>query len=475
MTHEPERFAVVGSAIGVGALLVGVGFALDRVTMNVVTGVLVVLVLFLMSVPLLQRITRVDGEPGLTQVFLWGLAAKFVFTLVRYFVINVVYGGNGDAGVYSEGGAFLAPLYRVGTFGAVPPILSGRGVETERIAMVVGAIYSIIGVSDYAAFFIFAWVCFMGQVLMWRAFKRAVPEGDHRRYAILVLFLPSMLFWPSSIGKEAIMLGCIGMVCFGAAQILGERVRLAGVMTFLAGVAGLSFIRPHMALIAIVSLGFASAVGTLAGFRSAASPRVFVIRMVALTVLVISASVATTQMSRFFSEDDSADEGGVSSVLDRTTEQTSQGGSEFAAPAVSNPVELPAGVVTVLFRPFPWEARNVNGLIASAEGILLLALFFAGHRRLITWFKTAPKRPYLVFAIAYAMVFIITFSYIGNFGILARQRTQMLPLALTMIAMYPAVRNRPSVLGGRRGPPQPLSAANPVDETAGATTSGRSA
>ena len=33
-----------------------------------------------------------------------------------------------------------------------------------------------------------------------------LPTGDHRRYALLVFFMPSLLFWPSSIGKESWML-----------------------------------------------------------------------------------------------------------------------------------------------------------------------------------------------------------------------------------------------------------------------------
>lgn len=444
-----ERFAVVGSVVGIGVVLIGVGFGLDRVSMSVVTGALTVLVLFLISVPLLQRIARVEGEPWLTRLFLWGLAAKFVFTIVRYYVINVIYDGVADAGVYSEGGAFLAPLYRAGFFGAEAPGLSGRGVETIRIAMVVGVIYSIIGVSDYAASFIFSWVCFMGQILMWRAFKRAVPEGDHRRYAILVLFLPSMLFWPSSIGKEALMVGAIGLVSFGAAQILGERVRLGGVATFLTGALCLGFIRPHMAVISLVSLGLASLVGTIAGFQRSASPRAFLVRVVALVVLVAAAAVATTQTSRVLGSEEGSDEAGVSSVLERTQEQTQQGGSEFAPIAVSNPIELLPGAVTVLFRPFPWEAPNLNALIAAAEGLLLICLFVAGRRRLITWGKLSLKRPYLIYAVAFAGTFIVTFSYIANFGILARQRTQMLPLVLTMIAMYPAPRTRSTWWGAK--------------------------
>ena len=244
---------------------------------------------------------------------------------------------------------------------------------------------------------------------------------------------------------------------YGAAQIFRERVRVGGIVMFLSGALGLFLIRPHMALIAIVALGVASAFGTLVGMGRSGATRRTLVRLAALVVLIGAAGVATSGLSRFFSEGNSSDESGVTSVLERTQEQTQTGGSEFQPPTVTTPLDLPAAVVTVLVRPFPWEAGNVNGIIASTEGLLLGGLFVCGYRRILTWFRVAPRRPYLVFAVVYGLVFVVAFSYIANFGILARQRTQMLPLILTMIAMYPAPRRRVSWLGFRPDRRTPVS------------------
>jgi len=454
------RAMLVGASLVVAVVLV-VAVGMDRIMLDAFLGFLTLVAITLVAVPTLLWVARREGEPAMARMLVAAFSAKIVGTLLRYFVITVLYSDNADAGVYSGGGQFVAANLRSGVLDFHIPQLAGRGSETERIAQVVGVIYTVTGDSRYAGSFVFASLCFTGQVLMWRAFKRAVPEGDHHRYALLVLFLPSLLFWPSSIGKEALMLFSVGVVSYGAAQILGERVRTGGIVTFLLGVSGLLMIRPHMAVIALVALGFASLVGTLAGFKRSASPRIFVVRVLALAVLVVAASVAVSQTSRVLGSDRNSDESGVSSVLAKTEEQTKQGGSEFAAVTVSSPVELPAGIVTVLFRPFPWEAHSLNGLIAAAEGLLLIGLFVVGRRRLITWAKTVFKRPYLVYCTAYAFTFIVTFSYIANFGILARQRTQMLPLVLTMIAMYPAPRTRTSWLGAK---PTPLEGDADLDE-----------
>ena len=140
------------------------------------------------------------------------------------------------------------------------------------------------------------------------------------------------------------------------------------------------------------------------------------------------------QTASFFNLDN-IDQGSVEQVLDRTDDQSSDGESEFDSPRLSSPSEYPYAVVSVLFRPFPWEAGNPQALVAAAEGLVLMGLFAFSLRRLwrIPWY--AVRTPYVVFALAYTAMFVLAFSAIGNFGILTRQRTQVLPLVLVLLAV----------------------------------------
>lgn len=451
--HAPDSVLVAIGLTVVTLIVLGVTVAMETLNFDVVIGILTALFLGVVTIPLLRYVARKEGDISLVTIMYWGLAAKMVGTLVRYFFITVIYNDNGDAGVYSGAGAILMDLYRQGIFTTEPPGLTNRGAETARIAVVVGVIYTVTGVSRYAASFVFSWLCFIGQLLMFRAFRRGVPTGDARRYLVLVMFLPSMLFWPSSIGKEALMVFCIGLASYGAAQLVGSRVRVGGIAMFLLGVAGLFYIRPHMALISITALGFAAAVSTIAGFSATEDKegkgRAFAIRMVALVVLIGAASVATTQLHSVLG-DGTEGAGGIQGVLDKTKAQTGEGGSKFEPVAVTTPLDIPMATITVLFRPFPWESPNLNGLIASSEGALLMVLMVVGRRRVLNWAKSLARYPYLVYCLAFAFTFFIAFSYIGNFGILARQRTQMLPLALTMLAMPALARTQASWFGFHR-------------------------
>jgi hypothetical protein len=411
--------------------------------LDVWSAILVLLALLTISYPLFRWIARAEGDPWLFKVMYGALAVKMAFALVRYFVIFVVYGGNGDAGVYHEAGINFARRFAAGEPIHPLPVISSFPVETHWIADVTGVVYTVTSPSAYAGFFVFSYLCLLGQILMLRGFKAAVPEGDYRRYALLVLFLPSLLFWPSSIGKEALMLFCLGLVVYGGALLLAPRPKVRGVLIFGLGLGGLSFVRPHIALMSVGALGVAMVVGVLSGSvgqdgARLPSGRGRAIRLVALVAVLLAASFASTRVTDRFSDPDAAGGTSTQSTLAATTAQTQQGGSEFEPIAIMSPTQLPLGIPSVLFRPFPWEAGSVNALIAAVEGLLLLGLFALSWRRIASFPRLAMRRPFLVFASAYVVVFAIGFSFIANFGILARQRTQMLPMVLMLLAL-PAI------------------------------------
>ena len=162
-------------------------------------------------------------------------------------------------------------------------------------------------------------------------------------------------------------------------------------------------------------------------------------RLAGLAVLIGLGAVILAQTASFFNVDN-LDQGSVEQVLDRTDVQSSDGDAAFDSPRLSSPSEYPYAVVSVLFRPFPWEAGMPQALVAAAEGLVLMVLFAFSLRRLarISWY--AVRTPYVAFALAYTAMFVLAFSAIGNFGLLTRQRTQVLPLVLVLLAVPAGIR-----------------------------------
>jgi hypothetical protein len=45
------------------------------------------------------------------------------------------------------------------------------------------------------------------------------------------------------------------------------------------------------------------------------------------------------------------------------------------------------------------------------------------------------RRPYIAFVLAYVAVFVFAFSSFANFGLLARQRLQVMPIFLVLLSI----------------------------------------
>ena len=227
-------------------------------------------------------VTRHDTEP-MTGLIIVALVLKLGASFVRYFVAFDLYGGTADASRYDDLGADIASRFRSGDLSLGELLSFGR--STEFIADLTGAIYAAMGPSRLGGFLVFAWIGFWGLFLFHRAALVGLPDGQQRRYAALVFFLPSMLFWPSSTGKEAVMMLSLGLCALGAARFC-ERRRRAW-LPLLAGL-GISYmLRPHLGAVVLGAL-----VVAVVFRRRAGRPPVFgpVGRIV--SVVILSAGMA---------------------------------------------------------------------------------------------------------------------------------------------------------------------------------------
>ena len=124
----------------------------------------------------------------------------------------------------------------------------------------------------------------------------------------------------------------------------------------------------------------------------------------------------------------------VNAALDFAEARTSQDASEFVAARVIDPLDYPWAFVTVIFRPFLWEATNGAAMISAIESTALLALFALALPGLFRNASQLVQRGQLLCSVAFTFVFVFLFSAIGNFGILSRQRAQVIPFLLVFVA-----------------------------------------
>lgn len=411
-------------------LLVALAYGMNHTAYRIWGGFWVAPVLLLLSLPVANRAARLDGDAIGRLVMVAAVLKVFVAPLLRYWMAFGLYGGFSDSARYHQAGVVLAPLFRNGIYQNLGEISGTRFLE-----VLTGQVYAVIGPTLLGGYMVFSWLSFLGCYLFYRAFRTALPDGDGRRYALLVFFFPTMLFWPSSVGKEAFMILALGAAALGASLLFVGRFR--GLIWLALGLWGAAVVRPHMALIVGAGLVTAAPVAVLRGGAEGESRQRGRLTGAVLIVALLVAGPALIGVTENFFNVQSLNAETAQEVLDETTRRSAKNGSTFTSASPNNPVAFVESAVTVLFRPFPFEASNTQSLLASLEGLALLGFCVLSLRGLARLGAELPRRPYLVFGSVYALAFVYAFSALQNFGILARERSQLLP-ALFVVLCLPA-------------------------------------
>ena len=403
-------------------------------------GLIIGLVLLVFAVPVVARwVACLDQDPRTFRIVMASGALKLAAAPLWIYVIDHFYGGVADANTYNQVGTQVASQIRGGNFSFHVGPLIGDGATS----IITGIVYTPIGSNTLGGYFVFAFLAFVSLAFFYRAFRVALPEGDHRRYAILVFFLPSLLFWTSAIGKDALISLGLGIAALGAARILA-RAR-GGFLLLGSGLALTALIRPHVALMLFVAL----AIAFLINKSKRASPLNPLVKLLGAAVLVGGGVILAKVTAHFFGIQN-LDASSIQKVLNANAintgaasqSQIGQFGSSGATSVSLSLASVPKDIYYVLIRPLPFQAHGVTQLASSLENVFLVGLFAASWRRLASAFMSMRRRPYLLLAALYSLMWIVLFASIGNLGILARERTSLLPLLLVLVSWPAATRPR---------------------------------
>jgi len=367
--------------------------------------------------PLVELVGRRVPGMELAGLFRLSLALKLLATLPRYLT-------RADSRDYYRVGRILADEFRSLNFVVDP----GRAVPgTGTIRYLTGLVEVVTVGDEFATFLVFSMFGFVATILFVEAFHTAMPSVDPRRYTLLVLFWPSLIYWPSSIGKDAVMLLGLSLIAMGVARLLHHRV--GGIIWVVPGLLIAGLVRPHVALIAATA-----AVCAMVVKSRSKSVGGMVLRVGVIISLILGGAVASNAVESSLNID-GLNPTGLTAALDLVNRRSTQGGSGFVAARIDTPLDFPRGFVTVMFRPFPYEAGSIAMLITAVEAMVLAALVVAAIPRIFSAMRNIRADAYLVYAIAFMIVFAYLFSAMGNFGILARQRTMVLPLVLVLVGL----------------------------------------
>lgn len=439
--RTPSPGIVVGVGLTIAAVYVVMTLFLMSTTPYDVWGaVFVGPILLLATLPLLARQARREDDPRMFWLLAIALVLKLGASIARYYVAFDLYGGVADATGYHGVGSRIAANFLDGRFDTGLDPLTG----TNFIYLLTGIVYTVIRPTTLGGFMVFSWLGFLGLFLFYRAFTIAVPQGRSSSYARVLFFLPSMLFWPSSLGKESWMMFSLGIASYGVARLV-TRKSIRGLAIMLMGLWLAGIVRPHMAGLIAVAVAAAFLVRKPDDRWRRFGPMV---KVVSMTVLGIVAFVAVSKAEDFLKKAGVDTGRGLQGTLAGVTARTAQGGSDFAPSILASPARAPIAFFTVLFRPSVLDAHNAQALVAALEGTFLLLLTVTRIRWILGAVRAIRRLPYVAFALAYSALFVFAFSSIANFGLLVRERVQLWPLFFVLVSIPPPERATPDTDGG---------------------------
>src|SRR5262249_50332859 len=207
----------IGVLLAAAVAILAIGRSGFEVQMYLVT----VAIVCLAAAFILPKAVARDGKLSLPFVAS-ALALHLVGSLLRYFIIQAVYHGVADANGYFGAGKVFAPLFRTLQF----PALKAPYFGTPFVNWSTGILFAIIGSSLLGGFGIHSALAFVGGWYFYKAFRLAFPDGDSKLFAWLLFFLPSMWYWPSSLGKDSLVVMFLGLAVYGFAWLFrGSTLR----------------------------------------------------------------------------------------------------------------------------------------------------------------------------------------------------------------------------------------------------------
>ncbi|HMO12766.1 MAG TPA: hypothetical protein PKD64_14715 [Pirellulaceae bacterium] len=280
----------------------------------------------------------------------------------------------------------------------------------------VAAPFAQAGLPYAAVMLLFAWFGFWGFVYAYLWFRESV-ECEPRifgnvNFLYVLLFLPNMHFWTSSLGKGSLIF--LGMMMFTYSSVHFQRhwwkMLLGGFIVFM--------IRPHV----LVFLAGGLAFGYLLAKGNVSQLAKLAIIGAGMVGLWLSANniLAITGL-----DDSESVEEFIEDFQELTTQQSGRLSTSGSGIDMSN-YSVPFKMFTFWFRPLFIDSPNFLGHFSSMENLLYLLIFLhLMDARLFTFLRQSSPLV-LMSLVAFLGVSFILSLMMSNMGIMLRQKSMVM-------------------------------------------------
>jgi hypothetical protein len=298
----------------------------------------------------------------------------------------------------------------------------------------------------YATTLLFSLLSFIG---IWNFYQFLVRRNYalYKEFAYCILFLPSIVFWASGVMKDTLVLAFMGVFLYNLDEVFIKK-NLNPFNIFLLAFSFYVFAtaKAYVAFALIPSLLLWVIWDWKERFKNPVLKTIFTPIFIGVAIPALAGAIVYLGKSfDRFSVDNVFDEAikfqdyhGSSSL----SESGAAGwGSSYTLGnfdgSASGALKMFFPAVNVaLFRPYPWEAKKPQVMLAAMESLFLLLFTFRIFWRIgfFGFFRVLFTRPYAMGAFSFAIIFAFAVGFTSyNFGALSRYRIPLLPFFMSAL------------------------------------------
>lgn len=230
----------------------------------------------------------------------------------------------------------------------------------------------------------------------------------------LVVFLPSVSFWSSALGKDSLSFLATGLALWASIN-LPRRILLMVI-----AVTTMLLVRPHVAGMLVIALS-----GAMLLQRQLATWK----KICLVAVVAATAAILVPFGLQYAGVGAEASIGNLRAYVEQRQSYNLEGGGAVDIASLSFPMQL----FTYAFRPLPNEAGSLFAAAAALDNVILLLVcllgVFAGFKR-----KKVRIQGNRVFLWLYCIVaWSILATTTANLGISVRQKWMFIPMLLFLL------------------------------------------
>jgi hypothetical protein len=300
-------------------------------------------------------------------------------------------------------------------------------------------------------FLLYQGLSFIGIAILMRTFQEINLRlrTQETTWQNMLLFLPSVQFWPSAVGKDSPLFLAISLCLWATLKLPARSVAFAVSLLIMI------LFRAHIALVIVISIALASTL----------HPRFSLGRRIALLIAAIAGaiflfpSVHTTIGVNF------ADSASVAAFAERQAHIAATSGG---ATTIGN-APIPIRFVDLLFRPLFFDAQDIFAIVASLENVCVVLLFIYFLRNFRIMLFLIRRVFFVRFCLSFSAIVIavLTATYY-NVGTGIRERVMAFPSVFCVLVAMWSLRQLHGVDRRRNGGDvaSPTQAYNPQSGSA---------